>query len=499
MPSSRYLVVLVSSLSVVVGFWGCSNDEPDGGAPPAGGRDAAAAGHQDGSAADAADDGRATDASPDAEPPPSAPENFASGTRLKIIAHVGGGLAVYSGFYDSLLQQACTPYPSASGALRCMFGSYVDRPLYLNADCTDPVVVRTSCSPPAYAFAAVTGGYETRHLGEALATPAALYERAAGGCTPSAATVGEGQQLRRLGASVADDELASLEVTKFGQGRLQATGFRGADGAYYYERNTSLLFDSAEQQSCTRLLDPSGQSRCFVGSSAVPVFLDDECVTPGAGTHTNDPRYLLLSEALDPANQCSAMATRAYVPGAREGQAHELMGESCRASFASQFSARLGEERPSESFVALSERWQGGGRLQVSVLDTGADLFRGTLRDEQLGAACLPRLTTAGSLACVPAESIAELSYLDAECTLPAAQLAACATPPGALSQLVGAADACGEVRWRAFRAGAPQSGPRYQRRPDQCVRVEENAARLVPLVEIAPEALPAMERQVLD
>jgi hypothetical protein len=273
--------------------------------------------------------------------------------------HVGeDGSRELSGVFDSERGQRCAPELADDGVLRCLLQPHQVPVAYLDAQCTQPLVISETCDPEppitVFDLTATTSGCMISPqlaIGDAV-VPTTLYGRGAGGCAPigppNAALI-----YLRTGASIATSGLATVSEVTIGSGRIVEHALRG-DGPVVMRghsyRDTQLGADVMPGA-----LTATSQALTPVDAAVIDVFADASCSQPLAESLVGCGRtsFLERRDGLDPAG-CQLVSW--FELGAEQQQPQRFFGTpaNCVALTTSNPLYALGAPFDPSRFVPLT-------------------------------------------------------------------------------------------------------------------------------------------------
>jgi hypothetical protein len=224
----------------------------------------------------------------------------------------------------------------------------------------------------------------------------------------------------------ADEPLAAVSGT-----RLALQKYRYDDGTELAVAND--FYDTELHVRCAPRLWVDGVVRCIPAVDDA-AYLDPECtVLVGMGRTIPRPTHFLTYDM----GVAGAVPTRVLRSGPATdpiAQYYTIADGACAgptpvpAELTRFF--EVGDEIDGAGLVAFHDRELGEGRLAVQIRETDDGLrVPSGLRDRELGAACVARFGSDGSLACEPVASAAAAVFRDPACREPVVPVAATAVP----------------------------------------------------------------------
>ena len=409
---------------------------------------------------------------------------YASGTRLSAITYAAGSDAKqWIGWFDFNLDVACAFRLSEDGKQRCMPTTYING--FMDADCTQPVVVaQPGCAPPPV-FSQGTGacgdelaGYE---LGEKIVTPAKTYIYSGQLCQEAVfgGNNGEFYALAKLAptAFVAAEQHVNPRDEAVSMTYLQAE-----DGALQPQNP----FDVARGHGCRPLTTGPFAGRCapaYTGyaSASVKFFSDESCTDRIA--HDPSCREAPLDAiALLTVAECGSQVEFNYAEaGAKAVALSQETNNQCITPNNKLRFYEIGDPIPATGVPDLATTDLGAGRIKARYFAdaNGVPLTFATFYDSELDTECGAHATADG-LRCLPPSSFLS-SFADDACTTlivtvpqPVQGCVEAEPPLYSYSQADAVVAQCGdgETPLRVFKTGSKIAKPNvvYAWSESQCV-----------------------------
>ncbi|MEM9692984.1 MAG: hypothetical protein AAGA56_10590 [Myxococcota bacterium] len=439
-----------------------------------------------------------------------------SGTRLRRRDRVAGDTRQFQNWYDASLETDCRFRQVSDNTWRCVPSPGLIR-RFLDAECTEAVAVRGSCSAASFGLVDASDGcapieFEVFRAGAPLDEPAAVYAaQADGSCTELPEAARTGSEFFEF-TPVAPDALITVvpEIEDRG-GDLGVRTFTTAGGAAGIielvdlrrdgVRCNVLDFSDIEFPICLPDAAPIVGGGVFgdAGCAGVEVAINGPCI--GA-----TPPPLVLQVAT---NGCDGSTTTLHEPGAQTTTVFSGSPGSCSPlELNGRGAYEVGLELEPGAVRTLARQLRGAEVQVLGAVDEGgsvvAELTNNAFDAE--GNRCFT-LTAEGGFRCLPESTmIYEASiFADAACEeiLVPTDIESCAGPPSVYAlEPDPPDDICGSSFVEQLHApGEPFEGPDvYSLVNDVCTAAPRGEDRFVRLgTPLSVSSFPLVRTNVLE
>jgi hypothetical protein len=429
-----------------------------------------------------------------------------SGSRLKarFFSSPDGALYRY-GWRDTQLNVDCLILTGNDGEVHCLPYNmlYVGND-YLDASCTEPVVLTSSLCPsaplPTEAYQADTAScparYRTYPIG-AEVTPSVTYYKSGTACSSS--TVSANARVFRLGTAYSPTRYVRFTASNGTGTGVGVASFSMDDGS----SGVRSLRDIAGSFDCYVTAAADGVDRCIPSEAAWynGFFSDANCSSRAWLTSQNScgaPQFLRRELQ---SNTCRNLVTFSR-SGPGISTYYYQSGASCssQAVSAGQAFWSEGATVPPSSFAAPTAGTATGTRLQRKLMAFASGTsYWSEFFDTQFNESCWVIQASDGTWRCVPLSGSTWASpwYADAACSVRLAyttNVSASCSPRFAVE-----AETCPSYRWRSYAIGAKHTGSIYTKSGTSCTASTLAAGYTFYLLgtEVQPSAMVLLTEQL--
>ncbi len=352
-------------------------------------------------------------------------DGWLSGTRLRAVVQVAGGIKLFNGWHDSKLDIDCQWQFDPDGTERCVPRNVDGYLSYSDAKCTKLVAVVNS-TQPAPAWLPEPNGFKCNQgpayytVGADVTVTDLYYPDATGTCIKASA-ISANQITKAVGAIVPAATFVAVtkRVREARDARLSANVRVAADGS----REVTSDFDLERQVSCSPREHAGAAMACVPLSRAYlqTLFANATCDAPAAYY----PGYAqACGKAPDIIQQSKEWFTDDYFEVGNDVTGAVYSKQPTCKPYVSEFEPAakffaVGKAITWASLAQLSTKNEGAGQIALRVT-RGADdelISREAFFDTKLGSVCRENVTTDLKTRCAPFASFQVDDFADDKCT----------------------------------------------------------------------------------